>query len=143
MRPITSATASEAGRGEAAIALAGSTYCTPAFTSTYNTPTVATPAISAIGIFRSGRFTSPATMFRSFHPSYAHSAATSAAMKPAIPPLAPVNVVAKLRPAASGRVSGSAEADHHDAQNDRHFQHREHKLKLTGLLDSKVVQEQK
>ena len=31
MCPITSATASEAGRVEAAIALAGSTYCTPAF----------------------------------------------------------------------------------------------------------------
>jgi len=41
--------------------------------------TVATPAISAIGMLRSGCLISPATMFRSFHPSYAHRAATSAA----------------------------------------------------------------
>ena len=34
IRPITSATASEAGRFEAAMASAGNTYCTPKLTST-------------------------------------------------------------------------------------------------------------
>ena len=87
--PSTRVSASEAGRCEMAIALAGSTYCTAAFTRMYSAPTVATPKIKAIGILRSGRRISPATMFRSFQPSYAHSAATSAAKNPAMPPFDP------------------------------------------------------
>src|ERR1035438_2447715 len=95
--PTAIAVASDAGRGEAAMLAAGSTYCTAAFVNIYSTATMPTPAISAIGMVRSGRRISPLTMFRSFHPSYAHKAATSAAMKPATPPVAPVKCVPKLR----------------------------------------------
>ena len=58
---------------------------------------MATPAISAIGMLRSGSRISPETMFRSFQPSYAQSAATNAAINPAIPPAAPEYVPAKFR----------------------------------------------
>ena len=47
--PSTTAMASEAGLGETAIAAAGSTYCTAAFTNMYRTPTRATPKIKARG----------------------------------------------------------------------------------------------
>src|SRR3984957_15894978 len=86
--PIINATASEAGRGDAAITLAGNTYCTPAFTRMYNTPTVPKHESRGQRSFFSGYFTKPATILRTFHPLYAHRAATSAAMNPAIPPLA-------------------------------------------------------
>src|ERR1019366_6221142 len=50
-----------------------------------------------MGILRPGLRTSPLTIFRSFHPSYAQRAAISAAMNPAKPPVAPGKIVEKLR----------------------------------------------
>ena len=47
-------------------------------------------------------------MFRSFHPSYAQSAATSAAMNPANPPFAPEKMVAKLCHVPSDAVNASS-----------------------------------
>ena len=61
-------------------------------------------------------------------------------MKPAMPPLAPVKVLAKLLQPRPVAAAGSAEADDDDAENDRHFQHCEHELEFAGLLHSEIVQ---
>src|SRR5258708_5971360 len=94
--PMASCVAAAAGTFEAATLAAVIVYCTAAFMPIYRTATSATPAIRAMGMVRSGALISPLTMFRSFHPSYAHKAATSASMNPVMPPLAPAKWVEKL-----------------------------------------------
>src|SRR5690242_20684280 len=94
--PSAIAVASLAGLGEAAIALAGITYWTAAFTAMYSAATTATPLISATGKLRCGLRISPETLVTMFQPSYAHKAATSAAINPAIPPFAPAKLPLKF-----------------------------------------------
>src|SRR4051812_48521880 len=80
--PSTILVITETADFEAASSCAGITYCTAAFINMYRTPTTAIPAINPQGMFFCGSLISPATIVRSFHPSYAHNAATRAIMNP-------------------------------------------------------------
>src|SRR5437016_2324706 len=80
--PSTMRVMTETALFDAANSGAGNTYSTAAFISMYSTPTMPMPAINPQGIFFCGSRISPATIVRSFQPSYAQSAATSAIMKP-------------------------------------------------------------
>ena len=140
MCPMTRATASEAGRGEAAIALAGSTYCTPAFTSTYRSTDCSHAGnqrnrnIALRLLYLAGDHVQvvPAVIGPQRRHQRRHEAGDAA--------FGAGEGGGKVAPAASGCAAGAAEADHHDAKNDCHLQHREHELEFAGLLDSKVVQ---
>jgi hypothetical protein len=67
--PATMRSAATAGLGEAAICAAGRMYWIAALVAMNSAATMNRPPISASGRLRSGRFTSPATMVRSFQPS--------------------------------------------------------------------------
>ena len=127
--------ACDAGRGDTAIAAAGITYCTAAFTPMYSRPTAATPKISEIGRLFCGSLISLDTLVTMFQPSYTHRRDQR-----------------RHEPAESayrGRRSFVLKFDQcpftYGIQNDRHdhqhLQNGEEQLELARLLHSDVVQE--
>ena len=128
--------ASTAGRPEFAICAAGRMYWIAALVPIYSTPTIPTPAISAMGRLRSGRFTStrhhgqvvPAVIgpqrrnqcdHKSFH-------ATLRAGK------------ARMKVGQATVRAGKAEPG--DPHHQQHLEPGKEQLKITGLLDAEVVE---
>ncbi len=135
--PSTTAMASEAGRGEAAIAFDGSTYCTAAFTSMYRMPTNATPKIRASGniAFRIANLAGdhvqvvPSIVSPQRRDQGGHEPGHSA--------LGAGKAAGEVLPVSSA----VAESNHHNAQDDGDFQEGEHQLKVAGSLDPDVIED--